>query len=191
MEWILLMIYTWNTVRQDCGNVSKWLRVPSLTSENLPPKICIPNNENIKMKRNKITSSEFIDVIEFTSDLTKWPNEDQYLKHGIQCNIISRISKFKDQLRLYLVVFKTIFVIVNIKQVSILELLQILQERWKGIVYLGINIIEKAVNIFNEKNRWRVEIFYYMCFGDWASLLSFKPIKHQKITRSYFIHWQF
>ena len=33
------------------------------------------------MKRNKITSSEFIDVIEFTSDLTKLPNEDQYLKH--------------------------------------------------------------------------------------------------------------
>lgn len=35
----------------------------------------------MKMKRNKITSSEFIDVIEFTSDLTKLPNEDQYLKH--------------------------------------------------------------------------------------------------------------
>ena len=33
------------------------------------------------MKRNKITSSEFIDVIEFTSDLTKLPKDDQYLKH--------------------------------------------------------------------------------------------------------------
>ena len=33
------------------------------------------------MKRNKITSSEFIDDIEFTSDLTKLPNDDQYLKH--------------------------------------------------------------------------------------------------------------
>ena len=72
---------TWNTVNTDCRNVSKWLRVSSLTSENLPPKICIPNNENIKMKRNKITSSEFIDEIEFTSDLTKLPNDDQYLKY--------------------------------------------------------------------------------------------------------------
>ena len=33
------------------------------------------------MKRNKITSSEFIDEIEFTSDLTKLPNDDQYLKY--------------------------------------------------------------------------------------------------------------
>ena len=77
----LLMNNTWNTVNTDCRNVSKWLRVSSLTSENLPPKICIPNNENIKMKRNKITSSEFIDEIEFTSDLTKLPNDDQYLKY--------------------------------------------------------------------------------------------------------------
>ena len=77
----LLMNNTWNTVNTDCRNVSKWLRVSSLTSENLPPKICIPNNENIKMKRNKITSSEFIDDIEFTSDLTKLPKDDQYLKH--------------------------------------------------------------------------------------------------------------
>ena len=81
IEWLLIMICTWKTVRQDCGNVSKWLRVSSLTSENFPPKICIPNNENIKMKRNKITSSEFIDEIEFTSDLTKLPNDDQYLKY--------------------------------------------------------------------------------------------------------------
>ena len=73
---------TWNTVRQDCKKVSKWLRESSdPASENLPPKICIPNNEKINMKRNRIISKEFIDEMEFTRDFTKLPIEDQYLQH--------------------------------------------------------------------------------------------------------------
>lgn len=75
-------ICTWNTVRQLCGNVSKWL-LDSIASVNLPPKICIPSREKMKMKRNKMTSRELMDAIELTSDLTRLPIEAQYLqKHG-------------------------------------------------------------------------------------------------------------
>ena len=74
---------TWNTVRQDCGKVSKWDLDPEL-SENFPPKICIPNREKIKMKRKRITSRELMDEMELTSDLTKLPIEAQYLENGIR-----------------------------------------------------------------------------------------------------------
>ena len=70
---------TWNTVRQDCGKVSKWDLDPEL-SANFPPKICIPNNEKMKMKRKRITSRELMDEMELTNDLTKLPIEAQYLK---------------------------------------------------------------------------------------------------------------
>ena len=89
VEWTSLKIYTWNTVRTDCGNVSKWL-LTAYVSSNLPPKICIPNNENMKMKRNKITSSEVMDVIDSTSDLIKLPKEAQYLKHTA-CNAVKLV----------------------------------------------------------------------------------------------------
>ena len=70
---------TWNTVRQDWVNVSKWL-LASISSVNLPPKICIPNKEKMKMNRKRITSKENIDEMEFTRDFTKLPIDDQYLK---------------------------------------------------------------------------------------------------------------
>jgi len=44
-------LFTWNTVRQDCGKVSKWLR---FSPENLPPKICIPSSEKMKMNRKRM-----------------------------------------------------------------------------------------------------------------------------------------
>ena len=40
------------------------------------------------MKRNKITSSEVMDVMESTSDLIKLPKEVQYLKHTA-CNAVT------------------------------------------------------------------------------------------------------
>ena len=74
-------VYTWNTVNMDCMKESKWLLDslpdPALASVNFPPKICIPNKEKMKMKRNRITSKEFMDAMEFTSDFTKLPIEDQ------------------------------------------------------------------------------------------------------------------
>lgn len=70
---------TWNTVKHDWVNVSKWLRA-STASVNLPPKICIPNREKMKMNRKRITSKEFIDEMEFTRDFTKLPIDAQYLK---------------------------------------------------------------------------------------------------------------
>ena len=82
---------TWNTVRQDCGKVSKWDRDPEL-SENFPPKICIPNREKIKMNRKRITSRELMDEMELTSDLTKLPIEAQYLENGIR--LLAAVMEF-------------------------------------------------------------------------------------------------
>ena len=75
----VLILSTWNTVRQDWVNVSKWL-LASTASVNLPPKICIPKREKIKINRNRITSKEFIDEMELTRDFTKLPIDAQYLK---------------------------------------------------------------------------------------------------------------
>ena len=59
--------------------MSKWL-LDSMASVNLPPKICIPSSEKMKMKRKRITSNELMELIELTSDLTKLPMEAQYLE---------------------------------------------------------------------------------------------------------------
>ena len=78
---VLYLLYTWNTVNMDCMKESKWLLDsfpdPAFASVNFPPKICIPNKEKMNMKRNRITSKEFMDAMEFTSDFTKLPIEDQ------------------------------------------------------------------------------------------------------------------
>ena len=67
------------------------------------------------MKRNKITSSEFIDDIEFTSDLTKLPNDDQYLKHTAFNAIKTRdISISHNVMSLMTVLIKLYVVIVNV-----------------------------------------------------------------------------
>ena len=73
-----MFILTWNTVRQDCGKVSKWDR-DSTASVNFPPKICIPNREKMKMNRKRITSKELMEEMEFTRDFTRLPMEAQYL----------------------------------------------------------------------------------------------------------------
>ena len=77
---------TWKTVRQDCGKVSKCDR-DSTASVNLPPKICIPRREKIKMNRNRITSRELMEEMEFTRDLTRLPIEAQYLSGGSEGTI--------------------------------------------------------------------------------------------------------
>ena len=78
------LILTWNTVRQDWGNVSKWL-LESLASVNLPPKICMPNREKMKMNKNRMTNKELMEDMELTKDLTKLPMEAQYLKRNSFC----------------------------------------------------------------------------------------------------------
>ena len=74
-----LSISTWNTVKHDCGKESKCER-DSTASVNFPPKICIPRSEKMKMKRKRMTSSELMEEIEFTRDLTRFPIEAQYLE---------------------------------------------------------------------------------------------------------------
>jgi hypothetical protein len=65
---------------------------------NLPPKICIPNREKMKMNRNKITSREFMDEMEFTRDFTKLPIDAQYLKmHVMSICMMSKLT-LKEQL---------------------------------------------------------------------------------------------
>ena len=83
---LFLAVITWNTVKQDWENVSKWL-LASTASVNLPPNICIPNREKMKMNRKRITSKELIDEIELTRDFTKLPIDAQYLK--INCAVLS------------------------------------------------------------------------------------------------------
>ena len=46
----------------------------------MPPKICMPRREKMKMKRKRMTRSEAMEEIEFTSDLTRFPIDAQYLQ---------------------------------------------------------------------------------------------------------------
>ena len=47
---------------------------------NAPPKSCIPNNANIRMKRKSRKRRDMIERIELKRDITRLRNEDQYLK---------------------------------------------------------------------------------------------------------------
>ena len=50
---------------------------------NVPPKSCIPRRAKIKMKRKSSSSSEMMDFIELSSDITKFRSEDQYLEQDL------------------------------------------------------------------------------------------------------------
>ena len=54
---------------------------------NAPPNNCIPNNANIRMNRKRRNNRDMIERIELKSDITRFRNEDQYLKNEIQ-NVI-------------------------------------------------------------------------------------------------------
>ena len=47
---------------------------------NAPPKSCIPNNANIKMNRKRRNRRDMIERMELKRDITRFRNEDQYLK---------------------------------------------------------------------------------------------------------------
>ena len=50
----------------------------------MPPKICMPSSEKMNMKRKRITRSDAMEEIEFTSDLTRFPIDAQYLQRTIK-----------------------------------------------------------------------------------------------------------
>lgn len=45
-----------------------------------PPKSCIPRRAKIRMKRKSRNNNEMIDLIELSSEMTRFRSEDQYLR---------------------------------------------------------------------------------------------------------------
>ena len=46
---------------------------------NVPPKSCMPRRAKMRMKRNKRSRSDTMDLRELNSDTTRFRKEDQYL----------------------------------------------------------------------------------------------------------------
>lgn len=79
-------VSTWNTVRRDCGKLSKVLRFVCVSSKlNLPPKSCIPKSEKMIIKRKSSSSSEAMDRMEFSNEATRLLSDCQCLAKQFCC----------------------------------------------------------------------------------------------------------
>ena len=73
---------TWNTVRSATAKLLKLAGgVPSLKFHS-PPNSCIPSRAKMRMKRNSRNSSEMMERIELSSEMTRFRRDDQYLQHN-------------------------------------------------------------------------------------------------------------
>jgi hypothetical protein len=67
--------------------------VPSLKLK-APPKSCIPSSAKIRMKRKRRKSSEMMERIELSNEITRLRSEDQYLlKKKLSKSCQKKLSK--------------------------------------------------------------------------------------------------
>lgn len=79
---VLFIELTWKTVSSDCQNVSKLLRGFScvVAKLNRPPNSCMPRRAKMTMNRNNNNRRLAIDLTEFSREVTRFRNDDQYLQ---------------------------------------------------------------------------------------------------------------
>lgn len=78
---------TWKTVSSAIGNVLKLVAGVPSGKLNCPPKSCIPSKANIRMNKNSRNSNEIMDLMEFSSEMTRFLKEAQYF---VTLNILSK-----------------------------------------------------------------------------------------------------
>lgn len=76
---IITTTLTWKTVSNAIGNVLKLVGGVPSSKLNWPPKSCMPSRAKMRMNRNKRNSSEMMERMEFSSEMTRLRSEDQYL----------------------------------------------------------------------------------------------------------------
>lgn len=81
--------FTWKTVSKAMAKVLKLVGGVPSSKLNSPPNSCIPNRANISMNKKRRNSSEMMDLIELSREITRFLSDDQYL---VTLNILKSLS---------------------------------------------------------------------------------------------------